>query len=229
MLAEPTLGGYMTVEHDGATAISHGIYETYEEAASWAYIVEETTGFARLESTAARRIEPFAISTALRDSALVQRDHPMSTSRRFKFEDAKRNMVLVGGLRVWGTSEEARTFKPVPLKREPETSQKMTVKEKAAMLGVPVAAVFYHSKPLDASLTDQEEKVLDHDWAVYEAKSADKPKACKTKEAYLTWRRLCAARDRAKTQDQAIRSEGHKPRDLPRVTFDALARQITSH
>src|ERR1700722_18401171 len=116
LIEQPTLGGYMTVEHDGATAISHGIYESYEEAASWAYIVEETTGFAKLRPTAARRIEPFPISTALRDAALFKPDHPMSTSRPFKFEDARRNMVLVGGLRVWGTSEEARAFKPVSLK-----------------------------------------------------------------------------------------------------------------
>ncbi|MFL9936947.1 hypothetical protein P0D88_50260, partial [Paraburkholderia sp. RL18-103-BIB-C] len=207
---------------------SHGIYETYEEAASWAYIVEETTGFAKLEPTAARRIEPFPISTALRDAALFKPDHPMSTSRPFNFEDAKRNRVLVGGLRVWGTSEEARAFKPVSLKREPEKPQKMTAKEKAAMLGVPVAALFYHSKPPDAPLTDREEKVLDHDWAAYQAKSADKPKACKTKEAYLAWRRLCAARDRAKAQDPAARSDDRKHHKRP-VTFDALARHITSH
>jgi hypothetical protein len=179
--------------------------------------------------TPARRIEPFPISTALRDAALFQQGHPMSTSRPFKFEDAKCNMVLVGGLRVWGTPEEAQAFKPVSLKQEPEKPQKMTVKEKAAMLGVPVAAVFYHSKPLDAPLTDQEEKVLDHDWAAYQAKSSDKPKACKSKESYLTWRRLCAARDRAKAQDPATRSDERKHHERPSVTFDAFARHITSH
>ena len=33
-LAKPTLGGYMTVEHDGTAAFNRGIFESYEGALS---------------------------------------------------------------------------------------------------------------------------------------------------------------------------------------------------
>jgi hypothetical protein len=101
------------------------------------------------------------------------------------------------------------------------------MKERAAMLGVTVSALIYHKQPVGTPLTDQENLVLDHDWAAYQAKSSAKAKACKTKDAYLAWRRQCAARERAKARGQPRRSDDNQQPKRPPVTFDTLARLIT--
>ncbi|OXC78651.1 hypothetical protein [Caballeronia sordidicola] len=212
-LPKPSLGGYMTVEHDGTAAFNRGIFENYETALSIAYAVEESGEFAKVKPSTARKVEVFPISTALY-IALISSDHPMK--RRFDLEEAVRNTIWVlDGFRAWGTPQEARFFPAGLQAREAEKPEKTTVQGKAAKLGVTVSAVFYHKKPVGTPLTDQEMLVLDHDWAAYQAKSSARSKRCETKEAYLLWRQQCAARDRAKAGSLSGSEQLHSYRLAP--------------
>lgn len=216
----------MAVEHDGKAAFNRGVFFNYEDARSMADALEENEKFARVKPSSTRKLEVFPLTSDLFTQDFGP-DHLLS-SNGFDLAEANRNMVrMVEGFKGWGTPEEAQAFPPVSLSREPEKPQKMTVHERAAMLGVTVSALFYHKQAVGTPLTDQENRVLDRDWTAYQAKSSDKLKACKTKEAYLTWRRQCAARERAKARGQPRRSDDNQQPERPPVTFDALARIIT--